>query len=74
MVGRAHRLSGENTVADAHDRRLADSRLRRGDGLAVLASPRIGVVNQFLQDMFGFADAPLSITTITGMGWVQGSI
>ena len=41
-------------------------------GWLFLLHPRIGVVNQFLQDMFGFADAPLSITTITGMGWVQG--
>ena len=41
-------------------------------GWLFLLHPRIGIVNQFLQDMFGFADAPLSITTITGMGWVQG--
>ena len=41
-------------------------------GWLFLLHPRIGVVNQFLQDVFGFADAPLSITTITGMGWVQG--
>jgi iron(III) transport system permease protein len=41
-------------------------------GWLFLLHPRIGVVNQFLQDIFGFADAPLSITTITGMGWVQG--
>jgi len=41
-------------------------------GWLFLLHPRIGIVNQFLQDVFGFADAPLSITTITGMGWVQG--
>ena len=41
-------------------------------GWLFLLHPRIGIVNQFLQDTFGFADAPLSITTITGMGWVQG--
>ena len=41
-------------------------------GWLFLLHPRIGVVNQFLQDTFGLIDAPLSITTITGMGWVQG--
>jgi len=41
-------------------------------GWLFLLHPRIGVVNQLLQDTFGFIDAPLSITTITGMGWVQG--
>ncbi len=41
-------------------------------GWLFLLHPRIGIVNQFLQDIFGLADAPLSITTITGMGWVQG--
>ena len=41
-------------------------------GWLFLLHPRIGIVNQFLQDKFGLADAPLSITTITGMGWVQG--
>jgi iron(III) transport system permease protein len=41
-------------------------------GWLFLLHPRIGIVNQFLQDVFGFANPPLSITTITGMGWVQG--
>ena len=41
-------------------------------GWLFLLHPRIGIVNQLLQDFFGLADAPLSITTITGMGWVQG--
>ncbi|MBM4263508.1 MAG: iron ABC transporter permease [Deltaproteobacteria bacterium] len=41
-------------------------------GWLFLLHPRIGIVNQYLQDTFGFIDAPLSITTITGMGWVQG--
>ena len=38
MVGRAHRLSRENCPADADDRGLAHTRLRRGDGMAVPAS------------------------------------
>ena len=41
-------------------------------GWLFLLHPRIGIVNQLLQDTFGLIDAPLSITTITGMGWVQG--
>ncbi|HWH77817.1 MAG TPA: ABC transporter permease subunit, partial [Candidatus Binatus sp.] len=41
-------------------------------GWLFLLHPRIGILNQLLQEIFGFADAPLSITTITGMGWVQG--
>jgi len=41
-------------------------------GWLFLLHPRIGIVNQLLQDTFGFIDAPISITTITGMGWVQG--
>ncbi|HEX9455385.1 MAG TPA: ABC transporter permease subunit, partial [Candidatus Binatia bacterium] len=41
-------------------------------GWLFLLHPRIGIVNQLLQDYFGFVEAPLSITTITGMGWVQG--
>ena len=32
-------------------------------GWLFLLHPRIGIVNQFLQDAFGFIDAPLSITT-----------
>ena len=41
-------------------------------GWLFLLHPSIGMVNQFLQDALGFADAPFSITTVTGMGWVQG--
>jgi len=41
-------------------------------GWLFLLHPRIGVINQWLQNAFGLVDAPLSITTITGMGWVQG--
>jgi len=41
-------------------------------GWLFLLHPRIGLVNQFLQDIFALQDAPLSITTVTGMGWVQG--
>ncbi len=41
-------------------------------GWLFLLHPRIGIINQLLQNYFGFVEAPLSITTITGMGWVQG--
>jgi iron(III) transport system permease protein len=41
-------------------------------GWLFLLHPRIGIVNQFLQEVFSLQDAPLSITTIIGMGWVQG--
>lgn len=41
-------------------------------GWLFLLHPRIGIVNQYLQNTFGFIEAPLSITTLTGMGWVQG--
>jgi iron(III) transport system permease protein len=41
-------------------------------GWLFLLHPRIGIVNQFLQELFSLQDAPLSITTIIGMGWVQG--
>jgi iron(III) transport system permease protein len=41
-------------------------------GWLFLLHPRIGIVNQFLQELFSLQDAPLSITTIFGMGWVQG--
>ena len=41
-------------------------------GWLFLLHPRIGVVNQFLQTVFALQDAPLSITTVWGMGWVQG--
>ena len=43
-------------------------------GWLFLLHPRIGIVNQFLQDMFGFADAPLSITTIAGMDILVKSV
>src|SRR5262249_19471995 len=41
-------------------------------GWLFLLHPRIGLVNQFLISTFGLAGPPLSITTILGMGWVQG--
>jgi iron(III) transport system permease protein len=41
-------------------------------GWLFLLHPRIGIVNQFLQQLFALQDPPLSITTIIGMGWVQG--
>jgi iron(III) transport system permease protein len=41
-------------------------------GWLFLLHPRIGIVNQFLQTLFALEKAPLSITTVSGMGWVQG--
>ena len=72
MVGRAHRLSGETLLLTLMTVGLLIPGFAVAMGWLFLLHPRIGIVNQFLQDMFGFADAPLSITTITGMGWVQG--
>src|SRR5262245_13890003 len=41
-------------------------------GWLFLLHPRIGLVNLLLISTFGLSGAPLSITTILGMGWVQG--
>ncbi|MEA2989576.1 MAG: iron(III) transport system permease protein [Alphaproteobacteria bacterium] len=41
-------------------------------GWLFLLHPRIGLLNQFLVGTFGLAGPPLSITSILGMGWVQG--
>src|SRR5262245_3102095 len=41
-------------------------------GWLFLLHPRIGLLNQFLISTFGLSGPPLSITTILGMGWVQG--
>jgi iron(III) transport system permease protein len=41
-------------------------------GWLFLLHPRIGLLNQLLISTFGLSGPPLSITTILGMGWVQG--
>jgi iron(III) transport system permease protein len=41
-------------------------------GWLFLLHPRIGVVNVVLMQGLGLAEAPLPITTVIGMGWVQG--
>jgi iron(III) transport system permease protein len=41
-------------------------------GWLFLLHPRIGLLNRWLMDTFDLAVAPLDITTIAGMGWVQG--
>ena len=41
-------------------------------GWLFLLHPRIGLANQFLQSFLSLHEAPLNITSITGMGWVQG--
>ena len=40
-------------------------------GWLFLLHPRIGLLNQLFQSIFGIP-SPFSITTILGMGWVQG--
>jgi iron(III) transport system permease protein len=40
-------------------------------GWLFLLHPRIGLLNQLFQSVFGIS-SPFSITTILGMGWVQG--
>jgi iron(III) transport system permease protein len=41
-------------------------------GWLFLLHPRIGLLNQLLMSSFHLAGPPLSISTIAGMGWVQG--
>ena len=41
-------------------------------GWLFLMHPRIGLVNVFVTRTLGFAQAPFNITSLTGMGWVQG--
>jgi iron(III) transport system permease protein len=41
-------------------------------GWLFLTHPRIGLVNQFLVSAFHLSAPPLNITSIAGMGWVQG--
>jgi iron(III) transport system permease protein len=41
-------------------------------GWLFLLHPRIGLLNQFLVSTFGLSGPPLNITTLLGMGWVQG--
>jgi iron(III) transport system permease protein len=41
-------------------------------GWLYLLHPRIGILNAWLQSLFGLSEAPLNIMTIAGMGWVQG--
>ena len=41
-------------------------------GWLFLLHPRIGLLNRFLIDVFSLSGPPLSITSIIGMGWVQG--
>lgn len=41
-------------------------------GWVFLLHPRIGVINILAMQLFGLAQAPLNIATITGIGFVQG--
>lgn len=41
-------------------------------GWLFLLHPRIGILNRWIMDLTGLTEAPLSITTVLGMGWVQG--
>ena len=41
-------------------------------GWLFLLHPRIGLLNQFLMSSLHLAGPPLNITSIAGMGWVQG--
>jgi iron(III) transport system permease protein len=43
-----------------------------GMGWLFLAHPRIGFVNVMLMQAFHLTDAPLPITNVVGMGWVEG--
>ena len=41
-------------------------------GWLFLMHPRIGLLNVFMTRTLGFAQGPFNITSLTGMGWVQG--
>jgi len=41
-------------------------------GWLFLLHPRIGAINVLLMQAFGLSEAPLPVTTVVGMGWVQG--
>jgi iron(III) transport system permease protein len=41
-------------------------------GWLFLLHPRIGILNRWIMDLFGVTEAPFSVTTVVGMGWVQG--
>ena len=41
-------------------------------GWVLLLHPRIGMINKWLVDGFGLSAAPLPITSISGMAWVEG--
>lgn len=41
-------------------------------GWLFLLHPRIGLINQFLMNLFGLSEAPFNVATTVGMGWVQG--
>ncbi len=41
-------------------------------GWLFLLHPRIGLLNRFLIDLFHLGGPPFNITSILGMGWVQG--
>jgi iron(III) transport system permease protein len=41
-------------------------------GWVFLCHPRIGVINNFLMQLFGLKTAPLNIATLGGIGFVQG--
>jgi len=41
-------------------------------GWLFLLHPRIGLVNQLIMDTFGLSDPIFNVTSVVGMGWVQG--
>lgn len=41
-------------------------------GWLFLLHPRIGILNRWIMDFFQLTEAPFSVTTVVGMGWVQG--
>jgi len=41
-------------------------------GWTLIAHPRIGILNRWLVDLFGFESGPVNIATPIGMGFVQG--
>ncbi len=65
-------LRGKNFLFTAMAIGLLISGFAAAMGWLFLLHPRIGLVNQFLVNVFHLASPPFNVMTISGMGWVQG--
>jgi iron(III) transport system permease protein len=65
-------LPGRSTIAALLTMTLLIPGFFTAMGWLLLFHPRIGVANQLLMHWFGLRNAPLPITNIFGMAWVEG--